>query len=126
MNWLLLLGSVAGVIALAVIARMLRLGGVTIGGEGEARAFAELNHVDFEAEESFVSHDGAAALVRGRDGSFVLLKAHGAQIATRRVMPPLEAEATGEGVRIATGERMFGAVRLQLPPEARDKLLALV
>lgn len=126
MNWLVLAGSVAGVIGLAVIARMLRLGGVAISGEAEARAFAELNHVGFEAEEAFVSADGASALVRGRDGSFVLLKAHGAQMASRRAMAPLRIEATGEGVRIATGERMFGPVPLQLPPEARDKLMALV
>jgi hypothetical protein len=38
-----------------------------------------------------------------------LLKVHGAQVAARRLNLPVEAEATPDGLRIATGEA-FGTV----------------
>lgn len=126
MNTLLLLGSIAGVMVLAAIAWMLHLGGGAIAGEAEACRLAEDDAVGFTAEQAVVSTDRNAALVRGIDGSFVLLKVHGAQIASRHLASPLRATPGPEGVTIATGERMFGDVRLLLSPEDRDKLLTLV
>ena len=126
MNLPLLLGSIAGVLVLAWIAWMLRLGGAAIGGEAEARRIAEESLTGFAAAEAVVSSDGAAALVRGVDGTLVLLKVHGANIAWRRLPPPVKAAASDEGVTVATGERMFGDVRLRLSAEDRDKLLAMV
>lgn len=126
MNWLLLAGSIAGVLGLAWVARMLELGGAAIGSNAEACRIAEESLTGFSAEAAVVSSDGAAALVRGDDGSLILLKVHGANIASRRLSPPVTAISIGDGVTVATGERMFGDVRLLLSPEDRDKLRAMV
>ena len=126
MDLLLLGGSLAGVLALALTAWLLGLGGAAIGDEAQAKRTAEDAHIGFVAEAAFVSSDGKAALVRGVDGNFILLKVHGANVAARRLERPLQIGASDEGVMIATGERMFGAVRLRLSPEERDKLLTIV
>ena len=126
MNLLILGGSIAGVLALVLVAWLLRLGGASIADESEAKRAAEDHQTGFVAEAAFVSTDGKAALVRGRDGSFVLLKVHGANLAARRLEPPLRATASEAGIVVATGERMFGDVRLDLPPGDRDKLLNMV
>ena len=123
---IVLAGSVAGVAALVLVAWWLGLGGGGLGGEAEACAAAEDNAYGFVAEAAVVSSDGKAALVRGGDGSFVLLKAHGVHLAARRLQPPLHIDQLDDGVTIATGERMFGDVRLKLPPEDRDRLRAMV
>lgn len=126
MNWLLLAGSIAGVLSLAWVARMLDLGGAAIGSATEARRIAEESSVGFSADAAVVSTDGTAALVRGDDGSLMLLKVHGANIASRRLARPVTAISIGDGVTVVTGERMFGDVRLILSPEDRDKLRAMV
>lgn len=100
------------VLALAGIARALKLGGKKIADEAEAIATAEAMLSGFEAECAVVGSDGLAALVHGRDGSLALLKVHGARIAARRLMLPVDAEATPEGLRIATGEA-FGTVTVR-------------
>lgn len=126
MNWLPLAGSIAGVLGLAWVARLLGLGGAAIGSDAEARGIAEESLAGFSAETAIVSSDGAAALVRGDDGSLMLLKVHGANIVSRHLSPPVTAIGSSEGVTLATGERMFGDVRLLLTPEDRDKLLAMM
>ena len=126
MNLPLLIGSIIGVLVLAWIAWMLGLGGAKIDGEAEACRFAEESLTGFAAAEAVVSSDGASALVRGADGTLVLLKVHGANIAWRRLPSPVKAASTDDGITIATGERMFGDVRLRLSAEDRDKLLAMV
>ena len=126
MNWTLLAGSLAGVLALAAIAWMIGLGGGAIGDAGEAMRTAEAACSGFRAERAFVSRDGRAALVGGADGDLVLLKVHGVHVAARRLARPVAIEASGDDVAIATGERMFGSVRLVLDPEDRDKLLTMV
>ncbi len=75
---------------------------------------------------AIVSADGKAALVRGQDGSVLLLKVHGANLAARRLAPPLRFTPVPDGVVVETGGRMFGDVRLRLSPEDRDKLLTMV
>ena len=122
MNWIFLTGSVAGVIGLALIAWWLGLGGGAIDGEAQALRAAEEAQVGFVAEAAFVSNDRQAALVRGSDGSVVLLKVHGANLAARRLTLPIRMRAENDGVVIATGERMFGDVRLRLGSHERDKL----
>src|SRR5688572_26459716 len=126
MNWPLLAGSLAGVLALAAIAWMLGLGGSAIGGADEAMRTAEAACSGFRGECAFVSRDGRSALVGGADGDLVLLKVHGVHVAARRLTLPVAVETSADGVTIATGERMFGRVRLVLDPEDRDKLLTLV
>jgi hypothetical protein len=125
MNWPLLAGSLAGVLALAAIAWLMGLGGGAIGEGGEAMRTAEAACSGFRAERAFVSRDGRAALIEGAEGDLVLLKVHGVHVAARRLAHPAVLEASADGIVIATGERMFGQVRLVLGPEDRDKLLTL-
>jgi hypothetical protein len=105
-------GSVVAVLALAGIAWALKLGGRKIADEAEAIATAEAMLSGFEAERAVVGSDGLAALVHGRDESLAVLKVHGARIAARRLALPVEAEATADGLRIATGEA-FGTVTVR-------------
>jgi hypothetical protein len=126
MNWPLLAGSLAGVLALAAIAWLMGLGGGAIGDGDEAMRTAEAACSGFRAERAFVSRDGRAALVEGAEGEIVLLKVHGVHVAARRLTRPVAVETSADGVAIATGERMFGQVHLVVDPEDRDKLLTLV
>lgn len=124
MNLVLIGGSLAAVLVLAGIAWGLGLGGGAIGGEEEAMRIAADDLPGFVPERAFVSGDGRAALVLGR-GEAALLKQHGTQVAARRLPSPDIAPTDG-GVRVASGERMFGNVILQLDEDARDKLLTML
>lgn len=125
MSWPLLAGSIAGVLGLAFLAWMLRLGGGAIEGEEEAMRIARENLHDFEPDAAFVSENGGAALVLGR-GEAALLKQHGVHVAARRLEPPFRIQPIEGGAVIATGERMFGDIALKLAPGDRDKLLTMV
>ena len=106
-----LIGSVVAILALAGVARMLKLGQSKIATEDDARRFAEEALVGFEAGRALVSGDGSAALVAGR-GAIAVLKRHGAQVAVRRLVPPLRVREAIEGATVETGERLFGPVVL--------------
>lgn len=79
MNWVLLAGSLAGVLGLALIARLLGLGGGELSDDAEAMRIAEAEVPGFEALSATVAQDRRSALVVGRDGSAVRLRQHGAQ-----------------------------------------------
>jgi len=111
MNWTQLGYSLAGVIALALIARWLRLGESRIASVAQARETAEQMLAGFIAHDAVIGTDGGAALVAG-SGAVALLKRHGARIAARRLIAPLQLSQGIEGVRIETGERLFGSVLL--------------
>lgn len=111
MSWLQLGGSVAAILLLAALARWLKLGESRIADEATARRFAEDALAGFVAGRALVAANGEAALVAG-GGAIALLKRHGAQVAVRRLLPPLELSDTAEGVTVHSGERMFGAVSL--------------
>ncbi len=106
-------GSVGAVFMLAGAAWALRLGGANIADAEEAMRSAEDIVSGFEADRAVVADDGQAAIVHGCDGSVVLLKAHGARIAGRRLVHPIETIESADGLRIATGERLFGTVLLR-------------
>ncbi|MGZ8335073.1 MAG: hypothetical protein ACXWU1_00255 [Allosphingosinicella sp.] len=126
MNGLLLAGSLAGVLVLAVVAWLLGLGGGAIADEAEAMRIAGQAASGFEPEAAIVSGDRRAAIVRGTDASIVLLKVHGAHVATRRLSRPLAVEMSDGALTIATGERMFGDVRFVPSAEDRDRLATFV
>jgi hypothetical protein len=111
MNWWQLGGSLAAVLALAGVARMLRLGESRIASEAQARQLAEEMLAGFEAHAALIGGDGGAALVAG-NGTIAVLKRHGAQVAARRMIPPLRLYEAVEGVAVDTGERLFGRVTL--------------
>ncbi len=68
-NWAQLGGSIAAILALAGIARWLRLGESRIGSVAEAREIAEDMLVGFRAHDALVSLDGGAAIVAGNGAS---------------------------------------------------------
>jgi hypothetical protein len=124
MNWMQLGGSLAAVLLLAWIARLLKLGESRIADEGTARRMAEEALSGFVARAALVGTNGAAALVLGTDG-IALLKRHGAKVAVRRLPRPLWRRPSPEGVTIETGEKMFGPVLLfGVLPEDVDGLEA--
>ena len=125
MNLPLLIGSIVGVLVLAWAAWMLGLGGAAISDEAEALRLAQDSDVAFAAEQAWVSADHKSALVHGGDGTWMVLKVHGAQVVTRRLRS-LDARPVDGGLAVTTGELMFGDVRLRLSAEDRDKLLAMV
>jgi hypothetical protein len=111
MNWAQLGYSLAGVIGLALVARWLRLGESRISNAAQARETAEQMLAGFIAHDAVVGTDGGAALVAG-NGAIAVLKRHGARIAARRLIAPLHLSQGIEGVRVETGERLFGSVLL--------------
>jgi hypothetical protein len=110
-NWAQLGGSIAAILALAGVARWLRLGESRIGSAAEAREIAEDMLAGFNAHAALVSLDGGAAIVAG-NGAVAVLKRHGAKVAARRLIPPLALGVAVEGVTVRTGERLFGDVVL--------------
>jgi hypothetical protein len=103
--------SVAGILGLTLVARLMRLGESKIAGPDDAARMAEALLAGFEARRAIVSKDGNAALVAG-NGTVAVLKRHGAKVAARRLLPPLALTDIPEGVRVDTGERLFGQVTL--------------
>lgn len=111
MNWTQLGLSLAGVLALALVARWLRLGETRLSSASHAREIAEQMLAGFVAHDAVLGTDGAAALIAG-NGAIAVLKRHGARVAARRLIPPLRLTQAIEGVRVETGERLFGGVVL--------------
>lgn len=105
--------SILAILALAGVARMLRLGESRIGSEDDARRFAEQALAGFVAGRALVSGDGNAALVVGEGTVAVaVLKRHGAHVAARRLIPPFLVHEAVEGATVETGEKLFGPVTL--------------
>jgi hypothetical protein len=111
MTWVQIAGSLAAILVLAGIARMLKLGESRIVDTATARAFAEEALAGFVAREAVVGTDGRAAVVAG-NGTIAVLKRHGARVAVRRLVPPLRLYDAVEGVSVDTGERSFGRITL--------------
>lgn len=78
MSWLLLGGSLAGVLGLALIAHLLGLGGARLADEAEAMAIAEEERPGFRAVGAVLDDDGESATVSGEDGHSLRLRRHGA------------------------------------------------
>ena len=115
MSWIVLAGSLGAVLALAGIAWALKLGaGPRIDDEETARRLARDAHSGFEPVDVTLDSEGRAALARGEDGAVVLLRAHGAQFAARTFRVPPVVSRDGSRLKIASGERMFGNVTLDL------------
>lgn len=103
--------SLAAIVLLALIARMLKLGESRIVDGATAVRFAEEALAGFEGGEALVSSDGSGALVAGI-GTVAVIKRHGARVAVRRLVPPLKLQVAVEGVAVDTGERIFGKITL--------------
>ena len=79
MNWTLLVGSLAGVLGLALVARLLGLGGGELTDEAEAMRIAEAEMPGFHAQLATLADDRRSAVVTGADGTTLRIRQHGAQ-----------------------------------------------
>ncbi|MGN6375709.1 MAG: hypothetical protein ACTHMG_09150 [Sphingomonas sp.] len=115
MNWLYLAGSLAAILILAALAWALKLG--RAGNEAAieepdmATEAAEQALAGFHALGALVGEDRASALVAGRSGRVAVIKRHGARLAVREVRWG-QVRATHDGLLVETGDRRFGAVRV--------------
>lgn len=121
LDWLMLGGSLAAVLATAGLVAWLGLGrDARIEADAAARLAEDLLP-GFAAREAFVDKAGRSALVAGADGSFALLRLHGAHPVARHLRAPLAIRRDGADFVIDAGERAFGPT-----PIAHDKLLTLM
>lgn len=79
MNWALLAGSLAGVVGLALVAKLLGLGGGELADEAEAMRIAEAEVPGFTAVSAVLGKDRLSAIVTGENSQTVRLRQHGAQ-----------------------------------------------
>ena len=111
MDWTQIGGILAAIVALAVVARLLKLGESRIDSAEKARDLAEHLLAGFVAGRAIVSENGRAALIAG-NGTVAVLKRQGAKVAACRLVAPLRVREAVEGVTVDTGERQLGAVTL--------------
>lgn len=126
MNWVGLLGSLGGVLALAAVAWWLGLGRSEPLTAEEVLERAEFEFGPMAARLAFVGEDGAAAVVIVSDGRAILFKKHGTQPASRMVLPPVAWDDAEGGLLFRTGDRRFGDVRLRVAKAERDRLIGLL
>lgn len=119
MDPLLFLGSLVAILALAGIARWLRLGRAPrLANEDEAR-FAANEAIDgFEPVRIALDRQGAGAIMEDRAGRLLLLKPHGNFFAARVSAPIWTVALDGQRLTIDSGERRFGTVSLLLDDPA--------
>ena len=111
LSWEVIGYGLVGLIGLALVARWLRLAESRISDAAQAREMAENLLAGFVAHGAVVGTDGNAALVAG-SGAVAMLKRRGAKVVARRLLPPVALSQDVEGVRVETGEQMFGGVLL--------------
>ncbi|MEO0032474.1 MAG: hypothetical protein RIS94_2232 [Pseudomonadota bacterium] len=112
--------SLIAIVALVAIARGLGLGGdVRIPDEDTARALADDAVCGFGATDIALDRARIGALARNAQGRVLLIRRHGAHFVAREL-------TSYEGIRldrhfltISTPDRRFGAITLDLGPEAQ-------
>lgn len=113
-------GSLVAIIALAALAWKLRLGdGARLHDKESARRLAGEALCGFEACEIVLDRAGIGALLRDREGRVMLLKRHGAHWAARLLDSHAHARLDRQFLIVATAEKTFGAITLDLGPDAQ-------
>lgn len=115
-----LLGSLMAILVLAWLARRMQLGGdPRIHGADEARALAEDAICGFDAQDVVVDRAGIGALARDTLGRVLLIRQHGSHFATRQLTSHAGVRLDGRFLTIATDDRRFGTVTLDLGDQAQ-------
>ena len=113
-------GSLAAVLALAWLAAKLRLGGdPRLRDPDEARRLADEAVCGFDAEEVVLDRAGIGALLRDRQGRVMLIRRHGVRWAARLLDNHAGVRLDRNFLEIATGERRFGKITLDLGEQAQ-------
>jgi len=126
MDWPILLGSIAAILAVSWLVAYLKLGEVNLADPADACRWANELIPGFSGTEAILSSDAQSALVVGQDQRLVLLKRHGAQFVGRIIARPLLVEQHDDVWHIDCGERYFGKVVFGVDKNNRDKLLTLM
>ena len=117
-----LAGSIIGVFAIAALVRYLGMGQVKLADEGQAQRLAEDMVSGFQATEVILSDNRDAALLIGKDKSFVTLKTHGSKFAARHIRSQPNFVHVGSNIEIDSGERAYGKIMLKLSAEKSESL----
>ena len=112
--------SFVGIFALAGFARFLGLGGdIRIADEAHARQLANEAVFGFEPVAMAIDRAGMAAILRDNEGRQLLLRRNGAHFAGRLLTRDIRARLDQNFLVIATPDRRFGEVTLNLGREAQ-------
>lgn len=115
-----LAGSLVAILALAWLARKLGLGGdPRIRGEDHARALADEALCGFDARQTCVDRAGIGALLRDADDRVLLIRQHGSHFAARQLSSHAGVRLDGRFLTIATDDKRFGTVTLDLGDQAQ-------
>ena len=114
MNWAALGGSLAAVLVVAGLVKLLGLGrGEALDAAAACRHAGDV-YIGHRFVAAAIARDGRSALVEGSAGEIALVRAHGDKWVARLLPLPLGARLEGDALIIATGETMFGATTLTL------------
>jgi len=112
--------SLAAILALAWLARRLGLGGdERLRDPDEAKRLAEEALCGFEAEDVALDRAGIGALLRDKSGQVMLLRRHGARWVARVLDSHAGVRLDRNFLKIATSERSFGEITLDLGDQAQ-------
>ena len=115
-----LAASLIAILLVFQLARWLSLGGdLRIRDEETARRLAREAVCDFEAVEVALDRAGIGALLRDGQGRVMLLRRHGAHFAARLLDGHAGLQLNRNFLTIATSDRWFGKVTLDLGPAAQ-------
>ena len=113
-------GSLAAILALAWLARRLGLGGdPRLRDPDEARRLAGEALCGFEAQEVALDRAGVGALLRDSAGRIMLLRRHGVHWVARLLDSHAGVRLDRSFMTIATGDRTFGTITLDLGDRAQ-------
>lgn len=115
-----LAGSLLAIVFLAWLARWLGLGGdVRLRSEDHARELADDAVFGFDAVDVVLDRAGIGALLRDARGRVMLLRRHGVHFAARLLDSHAGIRLDRNFLTIATPERSFGSVTLDLGAKAQ-------
>ncbi|MDT0506782.1 hypothetical protein [Novosphingobium sp. MMS21-SN21R] len=115
-----LLGSLGAILVLAWLARKLGLGGdPRIKSEDHARALAEEAICGFDAQAVCIDRAGIGALLRDAHDRVLLIRQHGSHFAARQISSHAGVRLDSRFLTIATDDRHFGTVTLDLGDQAQ-------
>lgn len=114
MTLALLLGSLLGVLALALLAKLIGLGRREPLSPDEVAERLADDYGPLAIRTLLLSQDAKAALAFAHDGRVFVVKAHGADMASRELQRPLLATEEQDTLVIDPRDRWFGKVRLRL------------
>ncbi|MFM5929313.1 MAG: hypothetical protein ACKOPQ_00210 [Novosphingobium sp.] len=112
--------SLLAVLAVSGFTVWLGLGGdVRLRSEAQARTIAELAVTGFDPVEVSIDRAGIGALLRDSQDRVMLIRRHGVHFAAR-LLPGFDGARLDRNLlTLSTGEATFGAVTLDLGPQAQ-------